>query len=329
MQQCSVELPDDDSGASLGGDLSDSEPAGLSSDSVALPGAHHVDLPEDDDGTNPLPFLDGTVAVRKVPKIQRCIKKAKEKNTGNPPSRTAASSSRAGQVPRQLASLRDDFLELFSPPRVAAYLRGLGYRAGLSADLTTGWNFTHADTRQALRFQLAARRPRVVLTSPPCTWYSALNVLWNIPKMDPEVAARRAEHAHMLFDFAMEVLSLTAASGGGIVHEHPEKANSWKRASCLSVQQQHPLVCTVKFDQCCFGLCSPNGTPMRKRTVLMTNMSAVVATFDKRFCDRQHYHRTIQGQEAGHRISSFAQVYPPLMVEALGQAVIQHIQQQQ
>ena len=73
----------------------------------------------------------------------------------------------------------------------------------------------------------------------------------------------------------------------------------------------------VSFDQCVFGLLSPSGIPVRKRTFFLTNHPVVKSTFRNRYCQQNHEHRQCQGYENGHRVSKFCERYPPMLVAIL------------
>ena len=80
--------------------------------------------------------------------------------------------------------------ELYSPPRVTAELGRLpnmSLVAGSTFDLRAdvhgrAWDFTKAQDRHEARARIAAEKPYMVIGSPPCTAFSALNVRWNYPK---------------------------------------------------------------------------------------------------------------------------------------------------
>ena len=84
---------------------------------------------------------------------------------------------------------------------------------------------------------------------------------------------------------------------------------------------EHPDCFLAQFDQCMFGLKSPNGTPMRKRTKILTNCSQF-RILDQQFCDQSHQHVQIQGSENGVRRSQFAQNYPDTLVATLCQFIM-------
>ena len=76
------------------------------------------------------------------------------------------------------------------------------------------------------------------------------------------------------------------------------------------------------FDMCQFGLRSPSGIAMKKRTRFMTNSQSVYNALNGHFCDGSHEHQPIEGQEGGIKRSASAQTYPDLFVRTVCRAVL-------
>eukprot|EP00972_Heterocapsa_arctica_P106063 15623215-Heterocapsa_arctica.AAC.1 len=79
----------------------------------------------------------------------------------------------------------------------------MGLSAGMAADLLTGWDLSLASERQRCRKQLARERPRLLIASPPCTFFSVLRNLSNY-KRDPEVVAHEEREGEEHLEFSME-----------------------------------------------------------------------------------------------------------------------------
>ena len=77
----------------------------------------------------------------------------------------------------------------------------------------------------------------------------------------------------------------------------------------------------VTFDQCSFGLRSPAGALVQKRTTFWTNSQAVKRAFDQKFCTGEHPHRKIEGSELGISMSAHCAIYPPGLCAALADAI--------
>ena len=219
------------------------------------------------------------------------------------------------QLPCRLdGTLQDDLVEIYSPPRMVPLAAQKGLRATLSVDLLTGWNLLDPDVRVALVQEIKRRRPRVLMMSPPCTWFSGLmNLNWS--KIKPVVREQAFRDATLHLEFCMLLADLQETQGGGWAFEHPDSAKSWRNKKVEDARQRGALM--ARFDQCMFGLVSKvDKTPMRKRTRFMTNMHELHAVFHRKFCDCSHDHVAVQGSEGGERRSVWAQRYPPAMCKA-------------
>ena len=142
--------------------------------------------------------------------------------------------------------------------------------------------------------------------------------------MDPAIVkARKQEgmvHLRVAADCAME----QHQAGRFWALEHPAGADSWRTAKCLKDLCNLDNVCTVTFDQCQFGLVSPGGSPLRKRTRIATNSEILAKKLRGKTCQGEHSHMRVTGSEFGVRISTHAQVYPPALVDAIAQAAAEH-----
>lgn len=91
--------------------------------------------------------------------------------------------------------------------------------------------------------------------------------------------------------------------------------------------EAHPTVRVAMFDQCQFGLVSPQGRPMQKRTKVLTNSVEIFESLNGKFCCKTHQHEQIQGSEDGIKRSQWAQVYPDAMVTTICEAVLRSVPQ--
>ena len=101
---------------------------------------------------------------------------------------------------------RDDFIEIFSRPRLIPRISALhlGMVASMSVDILTGFDLLLPEKRQEIMTYLWARRPRSAMLSPPCTMFSQLmNTNW--ARMDPAVVKARWQEAMVLLKFALDV----------------------------------------------------------------------------------------------------------------------------
>ena len=199
--------------------------------------------------------------------------------------------------------------------------------------------FNWQDKRRSVIQEVLARKPRVVIASPPCTMYSALMRLWGFQRMSPAMKRARMAAADRLFGFAIEVIHLQLGAGRGFILEHPATATSWIKPAILKLLSK-PTVQLASFDQCRFGLCSPGfQKAIKKRTKLLHNIPSVHATFNGVSCKclevpkghgpagNEGKHRRIEGSAAGWSMSRWARNYPGPMVDALARAIFTAVRQ--
>jgi hypothetical protein len=219
------------------------------------------------------------------------------------------------EVPRELQGVpQDDFMEIYSPPRLVPLAVQAGMRASASLDLLTGWNFLTADGRALAVQEVKTRRPKVLMLSPPCTMFSGLmNLNWFKLPVDRREQSLINGTTHL--EFSMLLADLQHSSGRGFCFEHPQTARSWKNERVDKMKGQVQM---ATFDQCMFGLRSKvDAILMKKTTRLLTNIPQLHAAFDGRRCDKSHHHVSIQGTEGGEKRSVWAQRYPAPMCEVL------------
>ena len=215
------------------------------------------------------------------------------------------------QIPRHLdGTLQDDFLEIYSPPRMVPVAAALGLRANLSIDLNTGWNLSYNDDRLRVMIALKSRRPKMVWTCCPCTMLSCIqNLNWKKLLVAKRERDFREALAHL--DFSMLVCDYQQRCGRKFGHEHPDSCLSWDHSTCVTVAALAESQ-FARFDMCSFGLTSKvTSTPMLKPTKVMSNAKELIAKLDKKKCMAAHpEHQIMQGLEGGVPRSEWAQVYP-------------------
>ena len=210
-----------------------------------------------------------------------------------------------------------DFAEFYSPPRIAPAMRQAGFRAPLSLDILTGWNFSEQGLRQLALQLLVTLDVLFAMFSPPCTIFSSLQRLWNIKKWTAEVFNQRWAEGLVFVHHCLQGMRIQYQRGRFFAFEHPASSSAWSLEEVGEVRKL-PGVFTVVFDQCMLGLKSKtNQLPMRKRTRIMTNSAGLVLALQGCKCDGRHTHQTIQGSEGGVRRSVWAQHYPPGMVQTI------------
>jgi hypothetical protein len=218
--------------------------------------------------------------------------------------------------------------ELFSPPRVNGELRRIrdsgtrpelmpGTSFDLQVDQRTGesWDFTLVEHRRRCWTRLKEEDPWLIIGSPPCTDFSALNVGLNHPKMEYEEVRRRLIRAHLLLNFAMDIYRWQISRGRYFLHEHPNNATSWRSPEMQDLLTQKG-VCTTTADACRFGMTAMdrNGVqgPVKKPTRWASNAPLVLEELGLK-CEGQHpQHVRLLGGRAAQ-----AAIYPPELIAAI------------
>ena len=131
----------------------------------------------------------------------------------------------------------------------------------------------------------------------------------NAAKMNPVRMQTQIYEAVHLLAFAAWAAEEQATHGRAFALEHPAGARSWRRPEIQRLVSHGALIAT--FDMCFFGLKSPAGDLMQKRTKVITNLRPLAERLSACTCTGDHVHQAIIGQQAGKRLSVLAQCYPP------------------
>lgn len=220
------------------------------------------------------------------------------------------------------SGMRMAIAEAYSPPRVTRAAERHGLRAGWSLDLTTrrkdgrAWDFSQAWMREEARALAARTKPRLIVGSPPCTPFSALQNLSKRGREEQLARERAAAEVHLRF--CCQMYKDQAERGDLFLHEHPLTAESWK----LRVVQEMmalPGAVTVVADQCRFGLTAVDKDGpglVKKPTRFVTNSAAVARRLDKRCAGGHRHVHLVSGRAAG------ARVYPRGLCDAVCQGLV-------
>ena len=217
----------------------------------------------------------------------------------------------------------DDFMELFSPPRLVPLFLAENKITSISADLLTGWNLADSKIQGFLFTLLKKRAPRVIMLCPPCTVFSIFQHL-NKAKRDPVAWETKWSNGLKLLDFAMRVAKIQVKAKRIFIFEHPVSASSWTQR-CVQEVLSMPRVGKATFDQCRFHLRGGCGGLHQKRTTFMSNSQFVLDKFDKMYCSRDHKHEVIQGSFHGESRALAASRYPPELCDAIVQASLKEM----
>lgn len=211
---------------------------------------------------------------------------------------------------------QEDGMEVFSPPRVLPVMKTMHMTGSISADLLTGWSLEKLEVQMQLVAEVKARRPKVLILSPPCTMLCVM-MNWNWWRMSRSKRERKFRTAILLLEFCMFLVDLQESEGRYYVFEHPLSALTWEQP--VVRQLLHRATCMVAdFHMCAFGKKSLSGDGyFRKPTRMLTNAPSIFNKLHGRFCPGGHKHVCIQGRELGMQRSAHAQIYPDCLCHAL------------
>lgn len=202
----------------------------------------------------------------------------------------SSSSSQLTHLP-SISIGRDAVAEFYSRPRIVKSANEKGFSGTISADLATGFDFALPACRDWSFELLEKREIKLLFLSPPCTVFSALMPMWNFKRMPAEAVRQRWADAMLMLTHSMQCASKQVHNQRCFAFEHPASASSWKQQCVKSVMALPGVECVV-FDQCMVGLRSKvHGTPMRKRTRIMTNCPKVILKETKKHI--MHYTKHI------------------------------------
>ena len=208
--------------------------------------------------------------------------------------------------------MQHDIMELFSPPRAIVQAKKMkGHLRGEHAfDIeTSGHDFRKLEDRLIAKRLMILHHVRMACLSPPCAMFVCWN-MWNVQKCDPSVYHERLETAKGMIYYIMDLAKVQHQQGRWFFYEQPHRASSWQLPEVEAVAVL-PGVWKSTFDMCCYGMKSPFGKAVRKRTTVMTNNMILAGMLCDKFCKVHRRHRTVQGSEGGHAMSKWCQVYPP------------------
>ena len=199
-----------------------------------------------------------------------------------------------------------DITEVFSPPRVVKQGEKLGFKAGTSMDLMTGWNFElKADRERAIKL-IKEEKPKLLIGSPPCTYFSMLQELNKFnQRFNEDWLARFNDNlikAKNHIRFCIVLYKMQMDEGRYWLHEHPWSARSWDMPEMEELLKD-PRVQVAHADQCQYGLTakvqagSDERGPAKKPTGFIGNAWAIISRLRRR-CDGGHVHVKLEGGRA-------------------------------
>ena len=127
--------------------------------------------------------------------------------------------------------------EVFNPNRFQKESLKQKFDHGRAFDITLGTNLLKCQDRNDVRHYVKTNKPGLVVVSPPCTLYSALQNL-NQKHLDSfekiQEYLKRVTEAQVLMRFAIEICRLVASYGGTFLFEQPQTSRaSWSPATSV------------------------------------------------------------------------------------------------
>ena len=140
-------------------------------------------------------------------------------------------------------------------------------------DLTTGWNFRR--NREAAIEYVRRAKPKLLIGSPMCSMFSALQNLSELPKEKEETWGEAREH----IKFVVQLYRMQLKEGRVFIHEHPARASSWDLEEMKELMQEEHVY-SAFADQCMYGLKTHGRTrdeikSAKKPTRFLTNSWAL------------------------------------------------------
>ena len=207
--------------------------------------------------------------------------------------------------------LRPEVAEVYSPPRIAAQGESQGMKGGWSLDLTTvndageRWDFNDPKKRAQAKKLVQERKPRMLIGSPMCTAFSALQTL-NRGAYSQGEWNEWVRQAIIHLDFCCELYEIQVRRGDYFLHEHPATATSWSLPRIRRVASMKGVQVVIG-DMCQFGMVQVDKDGpglIKKPTKFMTNCGKVAEALAVR-CEGGHRHISLIGGRA-----KAAQEYP-------------------
>lgn len=240
--------------------------------------------------------------------------------------------NRLNIIMMQMLTNEMEVVEVYSPPRITQMARRMGLKAGWSLDLTTcdsdgkAWDFNDTTMRNRAIRKVVNDEPLLLVGSPMCTAFSAMNNI-NYSKMSREEVEHRMNYGRKHVKFCAQLYALQWKAGRYFLHEHPECATSWEE-QCIKDLLKREGVMRVDADQCMYGLKSHDGEregPARKGTGFLTN-SACIADQLRRRCPNRKGHQVHRHVVLEDGRTRAAQVYPDGLCRAICRGLRNQIQ---
>ena len=188
---------------------------------------------------------------------------------------------------QQTTDSRLDFVELFSPPRVAPFAQRLGLRTDSHHvfDLSANWDVREKKDRQKFRQHQRQNKPKMLMASPDCGAFSQLRHIYRL-RMNPR---HKIAEGNLMWDFSIEAAERQLEDNNMFGLEHPSGAASWSLPRTQRLLKKDN-VALMTFDMCSFSLSVKEGTVSQKSTKLATSNPWLAFELLNKQCSHDHVH---------------------------------------
>ena len=207
--------------------------------------------------------------------------------------------------------------EVYSPPRICRTAEQNGLKPGSSFDILEGWDLRDPNQARAMWHTLQQEEPELVVVSPPCVAFSAMQNI-NFPKMSlKKVMVIVAEGLHHM-RVAMKVACWQWRRGKFFLYEQPKTARSWSEEEVARVRRL-PGVQVVECHMCRFNM-RVHAKLNKKPTFIMTNCQPIAKRLDVQ-CDGSHEHDRLEGRSMTKQAQKYPEEFCQAIVEGLKEAL--------
>ena len=204
----------------------------------------------------------------------------------------------------------------------------MGLIPGLSLDLTTNgpednmpWDFNKQDKRDKAEAMVKAKSSLLLVVSPMCSAFSALQRL-NFPRMSAAKVKEVVEYGVKHLEFCMRLCRIQHDQGLYFLFEHPATASSWGNGMVRELMMM-PKVHRVVGNMCMFDMMQADGqgvARVKKPTGFMTNSQCIADRLSVK-CSGMHRHIVLINGRA-----KAAEVYPDKLCKEIVKGLVEQME---
>ena len=145
------------------------------------------------------------------------------------------------------------------------------------------WDLSKLEVRKRVKKLVIETKPFMLIGSPPCTLFSALQNL-SKDKRNKEKFEKEMIIARKHIQFCIELYTIQMNGGRYFLHEHPESATSWSLKEVVELAAREGVEMTV-CDMCAYGMMIEDDQGealVEKSTKFLTNSPEVCKRISRR-----------------------------------------------